>query len=237
VPSEAEIDPGLFMPIDFAPGPSRIEVVDEDEAPIDGHEAAVWRAYETEEADAFTRTSETSGVRRVFSVRGSRAQSEAWKRRTLQKLAAPVDYQVKYVLPKGRVPEVQPGVGSDGVTMETSVTAEYKLSAYRAMPISRATENGIYVVMCNAPADPNGLNRSGSSHGQSKVIHPDGNVLVEADIFSEELVIQDLDLDAASRGIALRALNDVTCLNTWMHDGLKLVSHIAPPRKRRSRKG
>ena len=118
---------------------------------------------------------------------------------------------------------------------ESSVVAENKLSAYRAMPISRATENSIYVVMTNAPADANDMHRSGSSHGESKVIHPDGNVLVEAGMFSEEVLIQDLNLDAASRGIALRAMNDITCLNGWMHEGVKLVTP-SPPKKRR-RKG
>lgn len=118
---------------------------------------------------------------------------------------------------------------------ESSVVAENKLSAYRAMPISRATENSIYVVMTNAPADANDMHRSGSSHGESKVIHPDGNVLVEAGMFTEEILIQDLNVDAASRGIALRALNDITCLNGWMHDGLKLVTDT--PKKRRRKKG
>ncbi len=106
---------------------------------------------------------------------------------------------------------------------ESPVTAEHKLSAYRAMPISRATENSIYVVMTNAPADANNMNRSGASHGQSKIIHPDGNVIKEAGIFAEETLICDLDLTAATRGIALRALNDVTCLTGWMHDGLSIV--------------
>lgn len=117
---------------------------------------------------------------------------------------------------------------------ESPVVAENKLSAYRAMPISRATENSIYVVMTNAPADANDMHRSGSSHGESKVIHPDGNVLVEAGMFSEEILIQDLNLDAASRGIALRAVNDITCLNDWMREGLKLVTP-SPPKKRRKK--
>lgn len=106
---------------------------------------------------------------------------------------------------------------------ESPVTAEYKLSAYRAMPISRATENGIYVVMANAPADPHDINRAGSSHGESKIIHPDGNVIEEAGIFTEEIVIQNLDLNAASRGVALRAVNDMTGIREWMQEGVKLV--------------
>ncbi|MDA0708814.1 MAG: carbon-nitrogen hydrolase family protein [bacterium] len=107
---------------------------------------------------------------------------------------------------------------------ESSVVHERKLSAYRAMPISRATENGIFVVMTNAPADADDLHRSGSSHGESKVIHPDGNVMVEAGMFSEEILIEDLALSAASRNIAQRALNDVTCLSGWLKEGLKRVT-------------
>lgn len=106
---------------------------------------------------------------------------------------------------------------------ESSVTYEHKLSAYRAMPISRATENAIYVVMSNAPADPTDIDRAGSSHGESKIIHPDGNVMVEAGMFSDEIIIRRLDLHEASRNVAIRAVNDVTCLSGWMKDGVRLV--------------
>ena len=106
---------------------------------------------------------------------------------------------------------------------ESSVTSEHKLSAYRAMPISRATENDIYVVMANAPADPLDINRAGSSHGESKIIHPNGNVIVEAGIFTDEIIIRKLDLHQASRNIALRAVNDITRLREWMKKGVKLV--------------
>ena len=106
---------------------------------------------------------------------------------------------------------------------ESSVTFEHKLSAYGAMPISRATENAIYVVMSNAPADPTDIDRAGSSHGESKIIHPDGNVMVEAGMFSDEIIIRRLDLHEASRNVAMRAVNDVTCLSGWMKDGVRLV--------------
>ena len=106
---------------------------------------------------------------------------------------------------------------------ESSVTLEHKLSAYRAMPISRATENAIYVVMANAPADPTDIDRAGSSHGESKIIHPDGNVMAEAGLFSDEIIIRRLDLHEASRNIAMRAVNDVTCLSGWMKEGMRLV--------------
>ncbi|MDA0745568.1 MAG: carbon-nitrogen hydrolase family protein [bacterium] len=106
---------------------------------------------------------------------------------------------------------------------ESPVTAEWKLAAYWAMPVSRATENSIYVVMANAPADMQDLNRSGSSHGESKVIHPDGNLLGEAGIFTEEEVVCDLDLAAADRHIALRAVEDETRVRDWLQAGLALV--------------
>jgi predicted amidohydrolase len=36
---------------------------------------------------------------------------------------------------------------------ESGLREEYKLSAYQAMPIARATENSIFCVMAHAPAD------------------------------------------------------------------------------------
>jgi len=114
---------------------------------------------------------------------------------------------------------------------ESPITNEAKLSAYRAMPISRATENGIFVVMANAPADPDDIKRSGSSHGESKFIHPNGNVLQEAGYFTEEVLVQDLDLTAASGGMARRAVEDHTALRTWLQAGLDIVDR--PRAKRR----
>ncbi len=110
---------------------------------------------------------------------------------------------------------------------ESTIEAEYKLSAYRAMPISRATENGIYLVMANAPAHADDLQSASSSHGESKVIHPDGNVLAEAGFFSEEDVVCKLDLTAASGHVARRSANDRTALRDWFRAGLDVVER--PP--------
>ncbi len=106
---------------------------------------------------------------------------------------------------------------------ESSLTAQNKLSAYRAMPIARATENSIYLGMANAPADAEDMNRGGSSHGESKIIHPDGNVLMEAGYFSEETLVSDLELAAASGAVAARAINDQTALRDWLREGVGLV--------------
>ena len=103
---------------------------------------------------------------------------------------------------------------------ESGLKHEYKLSAYRAMPIARATENGIFCVMTNAPADPQTLR---GSHGNSKIIHPDGNVLVEAGYFTERLVTANIKISDASRSIARRAAEDNTILRQWLNEGAELV--------------
>jgi predicted amidohydrolase len=103
---------------------------------------------------------------------------------------------------------------------ESGLREEYKLSAYQAMPIARATENGIFCIMANAPADPRTL---AGSHGNSKVIHPDGNVLVEAGYFEERLVIATIRIADATRSVARRAVKDETILREWMQSGVKLV--------------
>lgn len=103
---------------------------------------------------------------------------------------------------------------------ESGLKHEHKLSAYRAMPIARATENSIFCVMTNAPAEPQTLR---GSHGNSKIIHPDGNVLVEAGYFQERLVTANIKVSDASRRIASRAAEDNTILKQWLNKGIELV--------------
>ena len=103
---------------------------------------------------------------------------------------------------------------------ESGLDKEYKLSAYQAMPIARATENGIFCVMANAPADPQTL---AGSHGNSKIIHPDGNVLIEAGYFEQRLVAADIRIRDASRSVARRAVNDETILKDWLARGTQIV--------------
>ena len=98
------------------------------------------------------------------------------------------------------------------ISNESPLTKEHKLSAYKAMPIARATENGIFCVMAKPPADPENINASNQSHGNSKIIHPDGNVIAEAGYFEERLIIATIDIGQATRGIALRAVKDDTIL-------------------------
>jgi predicted amidohydrolase len=109
---------------------------------------------------------------------------------------------------------------------ESGMLQENKLSAYRAMPIARATENGIFLVRANAPGNPDNRHSPSQSHGQSKVVHPDGNVLDVAAYFEERLVAATIDLEAATRSVALRAANDETRLRDWMRAGVDLVERV-----------
>jgi predicted amidohydrolase len=109
---------------------------------------------------------------------------------------------------------------------ESGLTSEYKLSAYRAMPISRATENGIYLVMANTPADPNDIDSASCSHGNSKIVHPNGNIMIEAGFFDQMIVSAEIDLTKADGGIAKRAVAEDTILHNWLEQGLKFVVRV-----------
>jgi predicted amidohydrolase len=111
-------------------------------------------------------------------------------------------------------------------TCESGLTAEHKLSAYRAMPISRAAENEIYVVMANASANPDNVRSAECSHGNSKIIDPVGNVLVEAGHFEERVVVAEIDLALATRRVATRVMTEDTALRDWYRQGLQLVDGI-----------
>lgn len=111
-------------------------------------------------------------------------------------------------------------------TNESGLTHERKLSAYRAMPIARAAENSIFLVMANAPADPDRIDARNQSHGNSKIVHPDGNVLSEAGFFEERLVTADIDVSDADGIFAQRAATDDTILRSWMNEGANLVINV-----------
>ena len=109
---------------------------------------------------------------------------------------------------------------------ESGLLSEYKLSAYRAMPISRATENGIYILMANTPANPEDIRSPGSSHGNSKIIHPDGNVIREAGFFGDRIVSATIDLSHANGSQAKRTYNEDTILREWFQQGCEFVVKV-----------
>ena len=109
---------------------------------------------------------------------------------------------------------------------ESSLINEHKLSAYSAMPISRATENGIYLIMANTPANPIDMYSSGSSHGNSKIVDPDGNVGKEAGFFGDHIISETVDLSKAKGIVAKRTYSEETILRDWFQKGCEFVVRI-----------
>jgi omega-amidase len=122
---------------------------------------------------------------------------------------------------------------------ESGPQSERKLLGYRSMQISRATENLAYAVMANAPADAHDLGRINTSHGNSKIVDPMGNVLDEAGVFEQRLVVAEIDLAQASGQPARRTVGDsdsstklygTPCEHPayaeWLRAGLGLVRRL-----------
>jgi predicted amidohydrolase len=107
------------------------------------------------------------------------------------------------------------------ISPESGLRSERKLNPYRAQIQARAVENTVFVVQANAPANDD----ASGSHGQSRIIAPDGNILQEASIFQEEVLTETLDLRQATRGNAQKSL-DRGPLRDWWKDGVQRVRII-----------
>ena len=101
---------------------------------------------------------------------------------------------------------------------EASLRKEYKMASYRAQIQARAVENSVYIVHANAPANPD----LSASHGQSRIVNPDGNIIEEASQFDEEVLIADLDLSKATADFALPSL-DISPFGDWWRQGMKHI--------------
>jgi predicted amidohydrolase len=104
---------------------------------------------------------------------------------------------------------------------ESGVRQESKLGPYRAQVQARAVENTVYLVQANAPANDD----LSGSHGQSRVVAPDGNIVQEASIFGEEVVTAELDLGRSTAENARRS-QERGPLSRWWSEGLKQVRII-----------
>lgn len=104
---------------------------------------------------------------------------------------------------------------------ESGLKEEKKLAPYRAQIQARAVENGVFVAHANAPANED----ASGSHGQSRIIGPDGNIMAEASMLSEEVVTATLDPSKANRNNATGSLRS-SVLGPWWQEGLKLVRRI-----------
>jgi predicted amidohydrolase len=109
------------------------------------------------------------------------------------------------------------------ISHESDLTAEEKMAPYRAQIVARAVENSVYIAHANAPADVEALSRG--SHGQSRLIAPDGNIMVEASIFREEVISATCVLRKVTGSLANQSLS-CPFLEGWWRQGAEKVKRI-----------
>jgi predicted amidohydrolase len=107
------------------------------------------------------------------------------------------------------------------VSHESGLDKESKIVPYRAQIQARAVENTVYVVQANAPANTD----STGSHGQSRLIAPDGNLIEEASIFGEDVITATLNLERATGRQAQQSI-DRGPLADWWRSGVAKVDVI-----------
>jgi predicted amidohydrolase len=101
------------------------------------------------------------------------------------------------------------------ISSESSLLEENKLMGYRAQMMARAVENGMFIVAANTPASPRDLS---GSHGQSRIINPDGRVLKEASFFGEDILIETLSVSPGKLERPLEGL-----MGEWWQDGIDIM--------------
>ncbi len=98
------------------------------------------------------------------------------------------------------------------VSSESGMESESKLAGYRAQMMARAVENGVHVVAANTPAN---LKDNTGSHGQSRIIKPDGNILQEASFYGDEVLIETLNITPRKLEAPLKGL-----MGSWWREGV-----------------
>jgi predicted amidohydrolase len=101
------------------------------------------------------------------------------------------------------------------ISHESGMNSEQKLPGYRAQMMARAVENQMFAVAANAPGN---IADNSGSHGQSRIIKDDGNILEEASIYGEDVLITTLKIKPAK---LTRPLEGVT--GAWWKQGLELL--------------
>lgn len=108
------------------------------------------------------------------------------------------------------------------ISCESSIVEEHKIEPYRAQIVDRAVENSVHIVQANAPAEKQTL---GDSHGQSRIIKPEGNIVREASIFEEEVLVANVDLGEATGNFARNSLR-CEFVRSWWESGVAKVAKV-----------
>lgn len=114
-----------------------------------------------------------------------------------------------------RLPAIQGARIVYYISHESGLRQELKLAPYRAQLMARAVENGVFIISANAPASPKDLS---GSHGQSRIVNPDGNVTKEATFFGEEILTETL---ALKPGKLQRPLDEL--MGDWWRQGVEFM--------------
>lgn len=104
---------------------------------------------------------------------------------------------------------------------ESGVRQESKVGPYRAQIQARAVENNVFIAHANAPANPD----TTGSHGQSRLIAPDGNIIKEASVFGEDVLIGEFVLSEATARNARQSVARGP-FSSWWEEGVKQVRII-----------
>ncbi len=102
---------------------------------------------------------------------------------------------------------------------ESGIKEEHKIEPYRAQVVARAVENNVYIVQANAPQTLSPLE---GSHGQSRIVAPDGTLLKEASIMGEDVLIEVLDLNKSTGNLAKKSLR-AEFLKDWWEVGMEKI--------------
>ena len=94
------------------------------------------------------------------------------------------------------------------------------MTPYRAQVAARAVENNVWIAQANTPQRLDPLE---GSHGQSRIVAPDGDLLCEASIFDGEVLLEELDLSRATGETARKSL-DGPLPRSWWEEALARVS-------------
>ena len=120
-----------------------------------------------------------------------------------------------------RYPEIMRIPTYGGARMAFYISSEaYALNkefTYRCQIVGRAIENQSWVISCNAPMG----NDSGDSHGQSRIMGPDGTIYAEAGR-TETVIGYIIDPDAAS-GAWVQAGATTPLLSEFWGEGLRVL--------------
>lgn len=104
---------------------------------------------------------------------------------------------------------------------ESGIQFENKIGPYRAQIQARAVENTVFIAHANAPANTD----TSGSHGHSRLIAPDGNILQEASMFKVEVLVGEFDLSQATAQTALKSVTRGP-LTQWYEEGRERVKII-----------